>query len=99
MSSVLIVRCDCVSVSGISEESTVEEGSVMKLWTVNGRFIGQVTCEHMINCLEFSAAPEGISVNVIATGLSNGAIRLWSTWDLGHIRDIAPDQHLHQVAR
>ena len=73
--SVLMVTCDCVSVSYISEESTVEEGSVMKLWTVNGKFIGQVTCEHMINCLEFSAAPEGISVNVIATGLSNGAIR------------------------
>ncbi|KAJ7352935.1 endosome to lysosome transport via multivesicular body sorting pathway [Desmophyllum pertusum] len=81
----------------ISEESTMEDGSVMKLWTVNGRFIGHVTCEHMINCLEFSAAPEGISVNVIATGLSNGAIRLWSTWDLRHIRDIAPDQHLYQV--
>lgn len=86
------------TMSYISEESTVEEGSVMNMWTVNGKFIGQVTCEHMINCLEFSAAPEGISVNVIATGLSNGAIRLWSTWDLSHIRDIAPDQHLYQVA-
>ena len=47
----------------------------MCLWTVNGRFIGHVTCEHMISCLDFSGAPEGISVNVIATGLSNGAIR------------------------
>lgn len=81
----------------ITEESTIEDGSVMKLWTVNGRFLGHVTCEHMINCLEFSSAPEGISVNVIATGLSNGAIRLWSTWDLRHIRDIAPDQHLFEV--
>lgn len=59
----------------MSEESTIEEGSVIKLWTVNGRFIGQASCEYLINCLEFSAAPEGISVNVIATGLSNGAIR------------------------
>ena len=47
----------------------------MRLWTVNGRSIGEVPCEYMINCLEFSSAPEGISVNVIATGLSNGAIR------------------------
>lgn len=82
----------------VSEESTIEEGSVIKLWTVNGRFISQAPCELLINCLEFSAAPEGISVNVIATGLSNGAIRLWSTWDLSHIRDIAPDQYLSQVA-
>ena len=59
----------------VSEESTIEDGSVMRLWTVNGRPIGEVPCEHMINCLEFSSAPEGISVNVIATGLSNGAIR------------------------
>ena len=64
-----------LSVNYLSEESTIEDGSVMKLWTVNGRFIGDVTCEHIINCLEFSSAPEGISVNVIATGLSNGAIR------------------------
>ncbi|XP_022782202.1 lysosomal-trafficking regulator-like isoform X2 [Stylophora pistillata] len=82
----------------VSEESTIEEGSVIKLWTVNGRFISQAPCELLINCLEFSAAPEGISVNVIATGLSNGAIRLWSTWDLSQIRDIAPDQYLSQVA-
>lgn len=66
--SSFLVNCD-------SEEDTIDEGSVMKLWTVNGRFIGLVTCEHMINCLEFSSAPEGMSVNVIATGLSNGAIR------------------------
>lgn len=64
-----------IIVKYVSEESTVEEGSVIKLWTVNGRFIGQAFCEYLINCLEFSAAPEGISVNVIATGLSNGAIR------------------------
>ena len=27
------------------------------------------------------------------------ASRLWSTWDLSHIRDIAPDVHLYQVVR
>lgn len=65
----------CVPVNYVLEESTIEDGSIMKLWSVNGRFIGHVTCEHMINCLEFSSAPEGISVNVIATGLTNGVIR------------------------
>lgn len=88
----------CHSVNYISQESTIENRSVLKLWTVNGRFIGDVSCEHMINCLEFSSAPEGISVNVIATGLSNGFIRLWSTWDLCHIGDIRPDLHLQQVS-
>ncbi|EDO46742.1 predicted protein, partial [Nematostella vectensis] len=78
-------------------ESVGEEESDLYLWTVNGRPIAHKTCEITINCLDFSRAPEGLSVNVIATGLSNGAIRLWSTWDLQHIRDIAPEHHLHPI--
>ena len=43
----------------------------------------------------FSNATEGLSVNVIAVGLSNGHIRLLSTWDLSVLRDIriAYDAH------
>jgi hypothetical protein len=37
----------------------------------------------------FSNATEGLSVNVIAVGLSNGRIRLYSTWDLTILREIA----------
>jgi hypothetical protein len=37
----------------------------------------------------FSNATEGINVNVIAVGLSNGRIRLYSTWDLTLLREIA----------
>lgn len=40
MSGVFIVFCDCVLVSYIFEESIVEEGSVMMMWIVNGKFIG-----------------------------------------------------------
>ena len=57
------------------EESTVEGGSELRLWTVNGKAVGSATCDLIINCLDFSNAPEGVAVNVIATGLSNGAVR------------------------
>ena len=36
----------------------------------------------------FSNMPEGLNVNVIAVGLSNGNICLWSTWDLTLLRII-----------
>ena len=35
----------------------------------------------------FSNATEGLNVNVIACGLSNGRIRLYSTWDLSVLRE------------
>lgn len=37
----------------------------------------------------FSNCPEGQNVNVIAVGLSNGRIRLYSTWDLSLLREIS----------
>ena len=36
----------------------------------------------------FSNCTEGLNVNVIAVGLSNGRIRLYSTWDLTLLREI-----------
>jgi hypothetical protein len=36
----------------------------------------------------FSNATEGLNVNVIAVGLSNGKINLYSTWDLTLLREI-----------
>lgn len=52
-----------------------DQGSTLHLWTVNGRPVKSAMCDHVINCVDFSRAPEGVSVNLIATGLSNGAIR------------------------
>lgn len=36
----------------------------------------------------FSNCTEGQNVNVIAVGLSNGRIRLYSTWDLSLLREL-----------
>uniref|UniRef100_A0A8C5N5V7 Lysosomal trafficking regulator n=1 Tax=Gouania willdenowi TaxID=441366 RepID=A0A8C5N5V7_GOUWI len=63
-------------------------GSDLRLWTVNGDLVGHVHCREIICSVAFSNQPEGVSVNVIAGGLENGVVRLWSTWDLKPVREI-----------
>ncbi|XP_059533375.1 lysosomal-trafficking regulator isoform X5 [Myotis daubentonii] len=63
-------------------------GSDLRLWTVNGDLVGHVHCREVICSVAFSNQPEGVSINVIAGGLENGTVRLWSTWDLKPVREI-----------
>ncbi|KAM9477784.1 lysosomal-trafficking regulator isoform 2-T2 [Clarias gariepinus] len=67
---------------------SVGGGSDLRMWTVNGDLIGHVHCRENICSVAFSNQPEGVSVNVIAGGLHNGVVRLWSTWDLKPVREI-----------
>uniref|UniRef100_A0A9J8AYI1 Lysosomal trafficking regulator n=1 Tax=Cyprinus carpio carpio TaxID=630221 RepID=A0A9J8AYI1_CYPCA len=67
---------------------SVGGGSDLRLWTINGDLIGHVHCREIICSVAFSNQPEGMSVNVIAGGLENGVVRLWSTWDLKPVREI-----------
>lgn len=66
-------------------------------YTGNCEFIGEKEawqdCQDQsenifMKSLCFSNATEGLNVNVIAVGLSNGRIRLHSTWDLTLLREI-----------
>jgi len=58
------------------------EQSTLQLYNINCRLNGEISTQILIHSLCFSCAPEGISVNVIATGMENGQIQFWSTWDL-----------------
>ena len=49
--------------------------SLLELRSVNGALVGSVTTSPLITSLCFSSAPEGVSINVVAAGLSNGQIR------------------------
>uniref|UniRef100_A0A672PLP6 Lysosomal trafficking regulator n=1 Tax=Sinocyclocheilus grahami TaxID=75366 RepID=A0A672PLP6_SINGR len=69
-------------------DSGVSGGSDLRLWTINGDLIGHVHCREIGGVVAFSNQPEGVSVNVIAGGLENGVVRLWSTWDLKPVREI-----------
>ncbi|XP_074663000.1 lysosomal-trafficking regulator-like [Tubulanus polymorphus] len=77
-------------IASISREGL---GSCLQLHTINGDHIATENCHEEINCIAFSTAPEGRSVNLIAGGLSNGLVRLWSTWDLQHVGDIVVSFH------
>lgn len=65
--------------SSYSSASEVEEDAT----TINE------VSQGVIKSLCFSNASEGLNVNVIACGLSNGRIRLYSTWDLSVLREFA----------
>ncbi|KAJ6218130.1 hypothetical protein RDWZM_009287 [Blomia tropicalis] len=65
--------------------------SRLSVWTINGRPIGQLETiddDSYITSLCYSTCQEGLAINAIATGMSNGAIKLWSSWDLTLIRQI-----------
>ncbi|GBP62127.1 Lysosomal-trafficking regulator [Eumeta japonica] len=64
--------------------------SLIRVHTINGTFVGSVKVVEKVNCVCYSNAPEGISVNCIAVGLDTGAIRLFSSWDLRPVAYIAP---------
>ena len=49
--------------------------SILKVYTINARLVGSVSSRDKITALCYSNAVEGVSVNVIATGLENGIIR------------------------
>ncbi|XP_057369283.1 lysosomal-trafficking regulator-like [Daphnia carinata] len=75
-----------------------DQQSRLELRSVNGHLIGMTTTNPLITSLCFSSAPEGISINVVAAGLSNGRIRLWDTWTLNVVRDIITDSSLSIVS-
>ncbi|OTF73990.1 BEACH domain containing protein, partial [Euroglyphus maynei] len=65
--------------------------SQLYVFTLNGQPVADIhtnRSEPHITSICYSSCPEGISVNVIATGLSDGSIKLWSSWDLTLIRTI-----------
>ncbi|XP_076766095.1 lysosomal-trafficking regulator mauve isoform X3 [Xylocopa sonorina] len=71
-----------------TSDNTSSSQSELKVFTINARAVGSVLSRKKITALCYSNAPEGVSVNVIATGLDNGVIRLWSSWDLRLVREI-----------
>merc|ERR1711933_529291 len=52
----------------IEQSTNKNNGSVLSLHSINGVRIACRKCEPPISALAFSSAPEGTSVNVVATG-------------------------------
>lgn len=60
---------------GRKSAPAANHGSLLKLCDINGSSITTCTCDHSITCLAYTNLPEGISINAIAGGLSNGNVR------------------------
>ena len=52
-----------------------DKDCLLRLHTVNATLVRTMNLSMRVTALCFSTAPEGVSVNVIATGHSNGMIR------------------------
>lgn len=74
-------------IQGFLQSQSVK-GSSLTLHTVNTVFIGRIDIPEQITAVCFSTASEGLAVNVVAAGLFNGTIRLWSSWNLTPVREI-----------
>ena len=73
----------------ISHSNNRKESSLF-VHTINGVLVGQVVTDQ-ITAVCYSTAPEGLSVNVIATAFVEGTIKLWSSWDLSPVRQFKAD--------
>lgn len=62
--------------------------TLMRLHTINAKYVNHVTMTETVRAACYSYVKEGAGINVIATGLDGGIIRLWSSWDLTFIREI-----------
>lgn len=59
-----------------------KNGSVLRLWSLNGTLIRKVNVPEKILCLEFTNGCEGLARNIVAGGLKNGQIWIWDASDL-----------------
>lgn len=79
VSSWIIMSIFQLSLVSISETlgdiATVCNDTVLRLHTINATLIGSVNMKERITAMCFSTAPEGVSVNVLATGLETGVIK------------------------
>ncbi|KAJ8721735.1 hypothetical protein PYW07_002510 [Mythimna separata] len=64
--------------------------SLIRVHTVNARFVGSVKVCERVTCICYSNAPEGVSVNCVAAGLASGGVQLYSSWDLRPLLYIPP---------
>ncbi|XP_037048186.1 lysosomal-trafficking regulator isoform X2 [Bradysia coprophila] len=62
--------------------------SLMRLHTINAKYITHISITEPIKCVSYSFIKEGTGINAIATGFDGGIVRLWSSWDLTLIKEI-----------
>uniref|UniRef100_A0A1A9ZIQ0 Uncharacterized protein n=1 Tax=Glossina pallidipes TaxID=7398 RepID=A0A1A9ZIQ0_GLOPL len=62
--------------------------SILRLHSANARNVQHIVHEDVIFAARYSYIKEGVGVNVIATAVEAGIVRLWSSWNLNCISEI-----------
>lgn len=74
----------------------------MKRWSINGAVLGATTCSDQyfsllsasnccrITCIDLTGGPEGVCINLVATGHASGVITLWNSHTLARVVELRP---------
>ena len=73
--SVYLITCLAPPSTEDDAVAAASTGCVLRLWGINGTLVNKTCVESEITCLAYTTAPEGVYVNVIATGMKDGSIR------------------------
>eukprot|EP01132_Coremiostelium_polycephalum_P000959 gene959-1221_t len=83
-SSNYIATCE----TNVTESNHIGNGC-LRLWTGNGKLVQKYNYNNdRINCMVFTSADEGVSDNLLITGMESGNIILWNAWNLSKIRTL-----------
>ncbi|CRK97431.1 CLUMA_CG010820, isoform A [Clunio marinus] len=73
----------------VNVSMAIEGKSQLRLHSINAKYISHKFSDGFATAVCFSFIKEGTGVNVIAVGFEDSVIRLYSTWTLEMIREIA----------
>ncbi|XP_075530893.1 lysosomal-trafficking regulator mauve isoform X1 [Dermacentor variabilis] len=98
-SSPIVLACISSTLGDVATVETTEgsAGSCLRVHTINGARVGQLSTDVAIGAVCYSAAPEGTSINVLAAGCEDGCIRLWSSWDLSPVQEIHSEKCISPI--
>jgi WD40 repeat protein len=77
-----------VAISAKSGDVAVSRGDTITLFTINLYKIVECSVGEKVTAIAISNQEEGVSTNCVVVGLQSGLVKLFSSLDLLHLRDI-----------
>merc|ERR1719470_80060 len=78
-----------VAISAKSGDVAVARGDTITLFTINLYKVVECTTGEKVTAIALSNQEEGVSTNCVVVGLQSGLVKLYSSLDLLHLRDIS----------
>jgi len=78
-----------VAISAKSGDVAVSRGDIITLFTINLYKVVECSTGEKVTAIALSNQEEGVSTNCVVVGLQSGMVKLYSSLDLMHLRDIS----------